>query len=79
MKYVVLLFALVSLGLLGIGLYHYINDNHIYNKYFGFGTVGLFFITFPLFLFWRRDKFDLKNYTWHNSNRDENSNQSKSR
>ncbi|MDO5655401.1 MAG: hypothetical protein Q4G27_04605 [Flavobacteriaceae bacterium] len=70
MKYIVIFCALISLFLILTGVYFYIQDNLIYNKLFGFGTIGLFFITFPLFLFWRRNKFDRNKYIWNNEERE---------
>ena len=66
MKYIVFLSAAVSVGLLLTGFYYYIIEDLQYHKYFGFGTVSLFLITFPLFLFWRRNNFKREHYIWQN-------------
>ena len=74
MKYIVILAAILSIGQLMVGLYFYVNDNELYHKFFGFGTASLFLITFPLFLFWRRNKTDMSKYIWRNKNEETDNN-----
>lgn len=66
MKYIVIFLTIVSVGLLATGLYFNLQDNPLQHKFFGFGTILLFLVTFPTFLFWRRNKFDMDKYTWKN-------------
>lgn len=66
MKYLVIISAVVSIGLILAGLYFDIKDNPLMHKMYGFGTIGLFLITFPLFLFWRRNKFSRDKLVWKN-------------
>lgn len=70
MKYIVILSAVVSFGLICTGIYLDIQENPLKHKFYGLGTVGMFFITFPLFLFWRRNKFTRDKFLWKNMNED---------
>ncbi|MGI9525737.1 MAG: hypothetical protein ACR2MS_01360 [Weeksellaceae bacterium] len=71
MKYIVLLAATISVTLLLIGLYFNYTEDPLKDKFFGFGTIGVFLVTFPLFLIWRSSKFDLKKYVWRNEDADD--------
>lgn len=64
MKYLVILLAVVSFGLIFTGIYYdFIMPNEVLkNKFYGSGTLLLFIITMPLFLYYRRKKIDVKKY-----------------
>lgn len=66
MKYIVILFTIISFTLIFLGIYFYAIEDLVYHKYFGFGTISLFLITFPLFLFWRRNKTEMSKYVLPN-------------
>lgn len=72
MKYVVILSAIISFGLIFTGLYFDINNDVLKDRFYGLGTISMFFITFPLFLFWRRNKFTREKFIWKNPNLQEN-------
>ena len=72
MKYLVILSAVISLGLIIAGIYFDYQDDPIKHKLYGFGTIFMFLITFPLFLYWRRNKMTREKFLWKNSNSTEN-------
>ena len=72
MKYVVIFFAIVSIGLILTGIYFDYQDNPLKHKMYGFGTIGMFLFTFPLFLIWRRNKMSREKFLWKNPNSPEN-------
>lgn len=78
MKYAVIISALISVGLLLTGLYFNFVEDPIKDKFLGFGTLSLFFITFPLIIFWRSKKFDINKYVWRNESTEDIKNKKKS-
>lgn len=68
MKYVVMFFAAISLGLILTGIYFDYHDDPMKHKMYGFGTISMFLITFPLFLFWRRNKMSRDKFIWKSPN-----------
>lgn len=64
MKYVTIIFLLVALILIGGGIYYDLMgmDEMIKDKLYGFGSICLFFLAMPSFLFYRRNKTDMKKY-----------------
>lgn len=64
MKYLNIITFLVAISLIFAGLYCDISGAlpELKNKFYGFGTLILFFVAMPLFLIVRRKKFDLKKY-----------------
>jgi len=59
MKYLIFIVFLCSIGSIASGL---IFDVPYSEKLIGFGTVGLFLLTFPLFIYYRWSKRSLKDY-----------------
>ena len=59
MKYVIWLFFIASLGSIITG---YFFDLDYSQKLIGFGVVGMFFIVFPLFSYYRWKDRDAKDY-----------------
>ena len=59
MKYVIWLFFIASLGSIITG---YFFDLDYSQKLIGFGVVGMFFIVFPLFSYYRWKDRDAKEY-----------------
>ncbi|MCK0178619.1 hypothetical protein MWU50_04880 [Flavobacteriaceae bacterium S0862] len=59
MKYVIWLFFIASLGSIITG---YFFDLDYSQKLIGFGVVGMFFIVFPLFSYYRWKDKDAKDY-----------------
>jgi hypothetical protein len=59
MKYIIWFFFIASLGSIIIG---YFFDLEYSQKLIGFGVVGLFFIVFPLFSYYRWKDRDAKEY-----------------
>nr|WP_153840683.1 hypothetical protein [Ornithobacterium rhinotracheale] len=68
MKFVTLSMFLIAIGLIVAGLYCDVSGDftELKNKFYGFGTLALFFVAMPLFLIMRRKKFDLKKYDLNN-------------
>ena len=64
MKYITIIFLMISLLLIGAGIYYDIAglDEIAKNKLYGFGTLGLFFLTMPCFLIYRRNKINIQKY-----------------
>ncbi|RIA10907.1 hypothetical protein OE09_2787 [Flavobacteriaceae bacterium MAR_2010_72] len=59
MKYIIWILFLASLGLIVLG---YLLESENSQKWIGFGVVGLFFVVFPLFSYYRWKNKDLKDY-----------------
>lgn len=66
MKYLIIIFAIISFGLIFTGIILDLGENPLKNKFYGFGISSLFVITIPLFLFWRKDKISIEKYAWKN-------------
>ncbi|MCK0204984.1 hypothetical protein [Ornithobacterium rhinotracheale] len=68
MKYITALVFFVAIGLIVAGVYCEVSGElpKLKNKFYGFGTLALFFIAMPLFLILRRNKLDLKKYDLKN-------------
>jgi hypothetical protein len=59
MKYIIWFFLLASIGSIFTG---YLIDSENSEKLIGFGVLGLFFIVFPLFSYYRWKDKDVKDY-----------------
>lgn len=59
MKYIIIFLFIVTLGSILAG---YIIESEYSQKMIGFGVLGLFFITFPLFVYYRWKDKDFKDY-----------------
>lgn len=59
MKYLIVLFALTAIGSIIVG---YFIDSEYSQKLIGFGVVGLFFIVFPLFSYYRWKNKSVEDY-----------------
>lgn len=66
MKYLIIILFAISLTLIGLGIYFYIISSPKQHLFFGIGTMLLFFVTMPVFLFYRRKKIDLQKYSLDN-------------
>ena len=62
MKYFILLIVLASFGSIIYGFYIYEEQVVVGNKCIGFGTVGLFLLAMPLFLFKESRGKKMKDY-----------------
>ncbi len=51
LKYLITLLVLSSIAAIMYGFYIKEDQLHLANKYIGFGTVGIFLVAMPLFLF----------------------------
>ena len=67
MKYIILFVFLAALGSILTG---YILENEWSQKLIGFGVVGLFFIVFPLFSYYRWKDKNIKDYMLTKENLD---------
>ena len=67
MKYIILIFNVISFALIITG---YLIESENSNKLIGFGVVGLFFIVFPLFSYYRWKDKDIKDYMLTKENLD---------
>ncbi len=67
MKYIIIFFLLVSIGLLTCG---YFMETEYSQKLIGFGVITLFFIVFPLFSYYRWKDKDVKDYMLTKENLD---------
>jgi len=67
MKYIIWILFIASAGLILTG---FLTDFENSEKYIGFGTVGLFFIVFPLFAYYRWKDRKLKDYMLTQENLD---------
>ena len=65
MRYVILILFLASVGSIITG---YFSEFDYSEKLIGFGVVGLFFVVFPLFIFYRWRKRSVKDYMITNEN-----------
>ncbi|MFC4722581.1 hypothetical protein ACFO5O_09630 [Geojedonia litorea] len=59
MKYIIWILFLASIGMIALG---FIRESEHSQKWIGFGVVGLFFLVFPLFSYYRWKNKDLKDY-----------------
>lgn len=60
MVYILWVFLIVSLGLIGVGVVH--DGTPEAAKWYGSGSFLLFLVTMPLFLFWRSGKTSMSKY-----------------
>lgn len=67
MKYIILFLFLAALGSIVTG---YFLENEWSQKLIGFGVLGLFFIVFPLFSYYRWKDKDIKDYMLTKDNLD---------
>tara|TARA_R110002049_G_scaffold309098_1_gene516841 strand:+ start:3537 stop:3767 length:231 start_codon:yes stop_codon:yes gene_type:complete len=67
MKYIILILFLASFGSILTG---FVSETEYSQKYIGFGVVGMFFIVFPLFLYYRWKDKDVKDYMLTKENLD---------
>lgn len=65
MKYLIIIALILSLGSITVG---FLFDLDYSEKLIGFGTLGLFLVTFPLFIYYRWSKKNLKDYMITNEN-----------
>ena len=61
-KYIIVLILLASFAAIIYGFYIKTTDEFLANKYIGFGTVGIFLIAMPLFLFKESKGKQIKDY-----------------
>jgi len=59
MRYIIAIFFIASLSSICIG---FLSDLPYSQKLIGFGVLGLFFVVFPLFSYYRWKNKDLKDY-----------------
>ena len=59
---ILLLFVLSCLGSIAFGLYHLNTPNSYTHQFIGCGTVGLFFVAMPIFLFVESKGKEMKDY-----------------
>lgn len=64
MKYITLFFTLLAFSLIFIGVYYdfFTTNQVLEDKFYGMGTVCLFFLAIPTFLISRRNKTNIKKY-----------------
>lgn len=62
MRYLILFIVIISFGLIIYGFSLEDNQEALANKYIGSGTVGLFLIAMPLFLYKESKGKDFKDY-----------------
>ena len=67
MKYLILILAIVSFGLIIFG---YATDMENPEKFIGFGVAILFLLVFPLFAYYRWKEKDIKDYIINKENLD---------
>ena len=67
MKAIIIFFLIISLGSIITG---YLMDFENSEQLIGFGVLGLFFIVFPLFSYYRWKDKDIKNYMLTKENLD---------
>lgn len=67
MKYLIIFFLIVSVGLISCG---YFMDTEHAQKLIGFGVISLFVVVFPLFSYYRWKDKDLKDYMLTKENLD---------
>jgi hypothetical protein len=68
MRYFILLIVLISSGLIIYGFNLDDSQEIVANKYIGSGTLGLFLIAMPLFLYRESKGKDFKNYMLNDEN-----------
>lgn len=61
-KYIILFIVLASFGAIGYGFYIQEQTPELANKCIGFGTIGLFLIAMPMFLFKESKGKKMKDY-----------------
>lgn len=59
---ILLLFVLSCLGSIAYGLYHLNTPDSFAHQFIGCGTVGLFFVAMPIFLFVESKGKEMKDY-----------------
>jgi hypothetical protein len=59
MKYLIIFFTILSFGSIIFG---YFFESDYEQKFIGFGVMGIFFIVFPLFSYYRWKDKDIKDY-----------------
>lgn len=67
MKYLIIILSIASLGSIAGG---FIFDTAYSQKMIGFGIVGLFFLVFPLFAYYRWKDKNFKDYMLNKENLD---------
>ena len=67
MKYIIIFFTIVSFGSIIFG---YFFESDYEQKFIGFGVMGIFFIVFPLFSYYRWKDKDVKDYMLTKENLD---------
>lgn len=67
MKYIIIILFIASFGSILIGFFL---DSEYSQKLIGFGVMGLFFIVFPLFSYYRWKDKDVKDYMLTKENLD---------
>lgn len=67
MKYLILILFIASAASIGWG---FIDASEYSQKFIGFGVVGLFFLVFPLFAYYRWKDKNLKDYMLTKENLD---------
>lgn len=74
MKYITIIFFLVAVILIGMGVYYDLMemDIAVKDKLYGFGSICLFFLAMPSFLFYRRNKTDIRKYMLNSKQNKEN-------
>lgn len=68
MKYLIILIVLASFASIGYGFHIHEEQLTLANKYIGFGTVGLFLVAMPLFLFHYSKGKKMKDYMLNEEN-----------
>ncbi len=67
MKYILIFFVIASFGSILTG---YLIDNEFSEKFIGFGVIGLFLVTIPLFCYYRWKDRNVKDYMLTKENLD---------
>ena len=67
MKYLIIFFTIVSFGSIIFG---YFFESDYEQQFIGFGDLGIFFIVFPLFSYYRWKDKDVKDYVLNKENLD---------
>ena len=62
MKYIITAITIISLGLIGYGFTLDASQEAVANKFIGSGTLGLFLLAMPLFLYKESKHRKMKNY-----------------
>lgn len=67
MKYIIIFLFIATLGSIVVG---YIIESDYSQKLIGFGVLGLFFVAFPVFAYYRWKDKDIKDYMLTKENLD---------